>query len=113
MKSFDGRSRLRMAWGFLVGGLVCSLGVSGPIRCPFRRVTGVPCPFCGSSRAFRFLRRGQIGKALRDNPLTCLLTGVALWIVVQGERPERLHHGHSVLRSANLPFIRDPEPPSR
>jgi hypothetical protein len=38
-------------------------------QCVFRAVTGVPCPTCGSTHAFVHLSRGEIGAALKANPL--------------------------------------------
>jgi len=38
-------------------------------RCGFRLLTGIPCPFCGGSRAFFALANFEPGAALRWNPL--------------------------------------------
>lgn len=38
--------------------------------CPFRSLTGVPCPTCGTTRALLALSQGQLGKALALNPMT-------------------------------------------
>jgi hypothetical protein len=38
-------------------------------RCPFRAVTGLPCPTCGGTRALHALTRLQFGRAFRLNPL--------------------------------------------
>jgi hypothetical protein len=43
------------------------------IVCPFRRLTGLPCPGCGMTRAFAHLAKGQWSAALRDHPLAPLL----------------------------------------
>lgn len=40
-----------------------------PILCPFHAITGLPCPTCGSTRAFFALLDGQPLEALRLNPL--------------------------------------------
>jgi len=39
----------------------------------FRRVSGVPCPGCGMTRAFAHLAKGQWGEAVRDHPLSFLV----------------------------------------
>ncbi len=49
--------------------------------CTFLRVTGYPCPFCGTTRAFHALARGRGGYALRDHPLSLPLYA-AFWIVL-------------------------------
>ncbi|MBS2961726.1 DUF2752 domain-containing protein [Actinocrinis puniceicyclus] len=38
--------------------------------CPLRRLTGVPCPFCGSTTVFMEAGAGHWGGALAANPLT-------------------------------------------
>jgi hypothetical protein len=44
-----------------------------PSLCPFRRVTGFRCPFCGLTRATRALTRGDFGNAVALHPLAPLL----------------------------------------
>jgi hypothetical protein len=38
--------------------------------CPLRRVTGVPCPFCGSTTVFMEAGAGHWGAAAAANPVT-------------------------------------------
>lgn len=51
--------------------------------CPLRETTGVPCPLCGSTRAFASLAGLDFLEALRLNPLVCLVAcGLgALWLL--------------------------------
>jgi hypothetical protein len=37
--------------------------------CPFYYVTGHPCPFCGGTRSFAYMWRGDIADAVRLYPL--------------------------------------------
>ena len=42
---------------------------SGPSLCMFRNVTGLPCPFCGSTRSVGNILLGVFNAALYLNPL--------------------------------------------
>ena len=43
-----------------------------PMGCPFKAITGIPCPGCGGIRAVQFLLKGEILHALYTNPLSCI-----------------------------------------
>ena len=71
----------------LTGALLLALGVvaaalpgieNGPVVCPFRAVTGLPCPTCGLTRAAHSLMRGDLGRALAINPFDSLFFLVAV-----------------------------------
>lgn len=49
--------------------------------CPLHEITGLWCPFCGSTRASHALLHGQLGTALHDNALfvVALPLLVLLW----------------------------------
>lgn len=51
---------------------VPSGGASSSI-CVFRRLSGIPCPGCGMTRAFAHLAKGEWGEAARDHPLSFLI----------------------------------------
>ena len=48
--------------------------------CFFASILGIPCPGCGSSRAFLLLLQGQFGQAIRMHPL--ILVSLAILIAV-------------------------------
>jgi hypothetical protein len=47
-------------------------------KCPFRLLTGLECPGCGTTRALHHLLHGRIDEAFRLNPLLFALAIVAL-----------------------------------
>jgi len=40
------------------------------VLCPLRRLTGIPCPFCGSTTVFMEAGAGHWGAAVAANPFT-------------------------------------------
>jgi hypothetical protein len=49
----------------------------GPL-CPLRRLTGVPCPFCGMTTGVLALSRGDVVAAFAANPLAPLLVAAVV-----------------------------------
>jgi hypothetical protein len=41
----------------------------GPILCPIRRATGVPCPSCGLTRSWTATAHGQLRRGFNVHPL--------------------------------------------
>lgn len=62
------------ACGVVVAFALDSSTVSdGPVVCPFRLVTGLPCPACGSVRAWVAVLDGDVAAGLQHNPFAVLL----------------------------------------
>lgn len=62
-------------------------------RCPFRMLTGLECPGCGTTRALHHLLHGRIDEAFRLNPMLFVLVAVALCAlpsVLRGRSPQFL-----------------------
>src|SRR4051794_19121009 len=55
-------------------------GLHGPVLCPFRRATGLPCPLCGVTRSLLALGERKVGLSLELSPLglPCLLASALL-----------------------------------
>lgn len=73
-------------WGLLVVGGVLLERRGGPVldTCLFHRLSGHPCPTCGSTRVVMELLRGQGLKALVLNPLVALgLAGLGVWLAAR------------------------------
>ncbi len=66
--------QVALLWGVAAAGslvlrpLWLALAPFAP-RCPFRALTGIPCPTCGTTHAAVALLRGDVGGALAANPL--------------------------------------------
>lgn len=56
---------------FAAGAIVPADGDTG-LLCPFRELTGLPCPLCGATRAFALAARGDMGFTSYN----------AVWVVV-------------------------------
>lgn len=61
--------------------------------CPLRMLTGLACPFCGSTRALAALLTGRFAEAVRYNALTVALLPFAvifasrgIWVAVRWNR---------------------------
>jgi len=56
--------------------------------CPFRSLTGLPCPGCGGLRAVNDLTRGDLVAAASSNAMAVLLVVAAfvLWVVWTARR---------------------------
>lgn len=60
--------------------------------CIFKQLTGLPCPGCGSTRAFVHLLHGDIKQAMWYNPLAIILLVVFMAVLVASIVERVLHH---------------------
>ncbi|MBM3743809.1 MAG: DUF2752 domain-containing protein [Actinobacteria bacterium] len=58
----------------------------GPILCLFRNSTGLPCPFCGTTRSIGSILQGDFGSAVELNPLGFLVIAGAVFMFLTPER---------------------------
>ena len=77
--------RLRLAAGGLVGAAAAwpLLPVHPPLACPLRALTGIPCPFCGMTRACVAAVHGHLATSLAFNPAGVLLVIAALVALIR------------------------------
>lgn len=69
-------------------------------KCGLRLLTGLPCPFCGGTRALHAAARFDWWQALALNPLAFLLgVGVTLWFAAWAT--DRLFHTNVLARLAS------------
>jgi Protein of unknown function (DUF2752) len=54
-----------------------------PIACPLRAATGIPCPFCGMTRAVVAAVHGHIGTSLAFNPGGIVVLLLAALVIVR------------------------------
>jgi hypothetical protein len=74
---------------FVAGAIVPADGDTG-LFCPFRELTGLPCPLCGATRAFALAARGD-ARFLDYNAvwvvLAALLVVAGLVVLARGRAP--------------------------
>ena len=70
------------ALGCVSLGAVTSATPDGPILCPFRALTGLPCPFCGTTRSLFALGHGDVAASLDFTPLGVAVAAAAIVVLV-------------------------------
>jgi len=76
---------LRAVSGALLGAAALwpVLPVHPPAACPLRNLTGIPCPFCGMTRACVAAVHGHLGASLAFNPAGILVLAIAVLAFVR------------------------------
>lgn len=69
-----------VAGASILAGLGGPLG--GPILCPLRALTGIPCPLCGMTTSFTYTAAGDLGSAFVASPAGPLLFAVAIVVAL-------------------------------
>ncbi len=73
-----------VGWLALLGVYDAIKPATAPSLCMWREITGVPCPTCGSTRAFFAASHGRIGEAFLLNPLLgAVAASGGAWIVLR------------------------------
>ena len=78
------------------------LPVHPPIACPLRAATGIPCPFCGMTRAVVAAVHGHIGPSLAFNPGGLVVLLLAALVIVRPALLTRCANTRVVARSRSL-----------
>lgn len=76
------------AGAVLIAACVPAAGIEdGPVLCPFRRLTGLPCPACGLTRSFVYTTHGHLAEAFHSHAfgplLVLVIIGAALVLAVR------------------------------
>lgn len=53
---------------------------AGPVLCPFRRLTGLPCPGCGLTRSWSYLAHGRMLESLSKHPFGPMLLAAVIGV---------------------------------
>lgn len=55
---------------------------AGPTLCLFKRITGVPCPSCGTTRSVMLLTEGNFRESFLQNPFGFLIATILIVVPV-------------------------------
>ncbi|WP_022852967.1 DUF2752 domain-containing protein [Thermodesulfatator atlanticus] len=61
-------------------GIISISSLSLPWRCPFKLLTGLPCPGCGMTHAAKSFLQGNFCDAFSTNPLIFLFVGLVFML---------------------------------
>jgi hypothetical protein len=66
------------------------IGGAIPFFCPFKALTGIPCPGCGMTRAMLSITKGDFHGAFGYNPFSFFLLFMVVVSVLPGKQAEKL-----------------------
>ncbi len=66
------------------------------LACALRKMSGLPCPGCGGTRAFYYLFQGKFRKSFQYHP--AVLYGIGAYIHFMGLYFYRMHIAHTIER---------------
>ena len=66
------------------------IGGAIPLFCPFKALTGIPCPGCGITRAMLSITKGDFHGAFSYNPFSFFLLFMVIISVVPGKQADKL-----------------------
>ena len=76
------------AWASLRRGAVWNLlPAHPPFACPLLTATGIPCPFCGMTRAVVAAMHGDVLGSLAFNPAGLLVIALAIFVIARARLP--------------------------
>lgn len=88
-------------------GALCFCAVTDPLNpppiilCPFRLLTGYPCPFCGMTRGISSILRGRFRDAFEFHVFApVVLAGILAWFAVEAGRAAGLWRAERIRRLA-------------
>ena len=82
-----GVARLLVLGAFVLPGRLLH---EAPVLCPFRRMTGRPCPACGLSRSCQAVAHGRLVEAFELHPVGPLAFTATAWFAVDDAAETRL-----------------------
>src|SRR5213082_114107 len=95
----------RLAAAVLLGAALVppSWVAAGPPLCPFRLLTGLPCPGCGLTRSVVSLAHGDLAAALTFHPLGPLLIVGLLGVLIAEAWPPSTRESGATSASPRSP----------
>jgi hypothetical protein len=70
-----------LAWLGAIAAYELRLGPDAPTLCNLRRLTGIPCPTCGATRAGMAIIDGRVLDAIAFNPLVVIGGAIAAVLI--------------------------------